>query len=270
MPQFNLKLIALCSLVCLAPARADVPSAAPSPPSSKSVYSVDPWIDGSIIATNAAFTLFAYSRPELFISKTCPCNPEDVGAVDRSAIYYDRPALYHLATAGVYASITVPLIYDYGDLGWSKEFKEDLVVFTEVLAVDQGLTTALKFTIQRPFPHRYNPDNHYPDEAGDFIAFPSGHTSTVAALMTASAMTRTLRYGASPGPWLLAGASTAAVAYAMVQSGEHFTTDVIAGAFLGAAVGVAIPWLHSRKGLLAGLSIAPISSGAALIYALRF
>jgi undecaprenyl-diphosphatase len=48
-------------------------------------------------------------------------------------------------------------------------------------------------------------------------------------------------------PWLtlaLATSLTASVSVWRVRAGKHFPTDVIAGAFAGAGIGVVVPHLH--------------------------
>lgn len=237
-----------------------------------SVYQINPWIDGGIVAGSAAGTIFAFSNPGIFIHKNCPCDPGSVNSFDRSAIYNNRPGVFTLATDTVYATILAPVVLDALTLGFSKALAEDVVVFSEALAVQQALTTLLKFSIQRPFPHRYSPENTYAVAPGDFIAFPSGHTATVAALLATSAMTVNLRYGSNYVSWGLAAILTAAVGFEMVSSGEHFPTDVFAGAALGAVVGIGVPLIHVRRDEETGSHLGLLStpSGMGVAYNVRF
>lgn len=249
------------------------PTLAEEKKDSRSVYEINPWIDGGIIAGSVLGVSYAYSHPSVLISKNCPCDPSTVNPFDRGAIFNDRPSYYSFASGTVYATIAIPVILDAIDLGMKKELSEDVVVFAEVLAVNQALTTLLKFSIQRPFPHRYLSTNTNPVEAGDFIAFPSGHTSTVAALLSATAVTINLRYGKDYWSWVAAGLVTTIVGYSMVHSGEHFNSDVLAGAALGAVVGISIPLMHKRSPNSdegTHLGILPINHGFGLLARINY
>jgi membrane-associated phospholipid phosphatase len=62
--------------------------------------------------------------------------------------------------------------------------------------------------------------------------------------------------------WLLYGAAlvpTALVGYYRVEGGKHFPTDVLTGAFIGAAAGILVPHLHRVKPCR-HLSLLPIAS----------
>ena len=72
-------------------------------------------------------------------------------------------------------------------------------------------------------------------------------TGAIGATATYLAFTRstgTLR------PWLTLGLATGVTSFVSVQrvrAGKHFPTDVIAGAFAGAGVGVIVPHLHRTE-----------------------
>ena len=85
----------------------------------------------------------------------------------------------------------------------------------ESLAVTLGITLALKYSI----------NEHRPNGGGE--SFPSGHTSIS---FSAAEFTRK-RYGWKYGVPMYVAASF--VGYSRVESGEHYTHDVIAGAGIG-------------------------------------
>ena len=49
------------------------------------------------------------------------------------------------------------------------------------------------------------------------------------------------------------------------EAGEHFYTDVIAGAALGVLVGLLVPWLHERDEL--GIAVTGADDGPRLLVA---
>ena len=49
-------------------------------------------------------------------------------------------------------------------------------------------------------------------------------------------------------PWIVGGVVATSVAYERVASGDHFPTDVAVAAVMGTAIGIAVPWLHLRRG----------------------
>lgn len=140
------------------------------------------------------------------------------------------------------------------------------------LLVNVGLTSALKNAVGRPRPYArvpaaalrdsaLDPRGVYRDparpEAGFRSAdarrsFPSGHTSSVAAAGFGWAMVDTLARPAGAAPGRAAGAfgaaaaATGLVGVARVKAGKHHPTDVLAGAALGTAVGLAWPALYLR------------------------
>ena len=76
----------------------------------------------------------------------------------------------------------------------------------------------------------------------DHWSFPSGHATTAAALMTAL-------WCLWPRPLWLYVAAAALVAASRVITGQHFLSDVIAGAAIGIATARALAtWLLSRRG----------------------
>ena len=140
------------------------------------------------------------------------------------------------------------------------------------LLVNVGLTSALKNALGRPRPYArmpatavrdsaLDPRAIYRDPARPELGFrsadarrslPSGHTSSVAAagFGWARVAARSRPAGAAPGRTAAAfggaAAATGLVGVARVKAGKHHPTDVLAGAALGTAVGLAWPALYLR------------------------
>jgi membrane-associated phospholipid phosphatase len=82
--------------------------------------------------------------------------------------------------------------------------------------------------------------------------------------MSAASFTIRRRYGERVWPWIATFVVAGSVAVERVASGHHFPTDVAAAAVMGTAVGITVPWLHTRS-RNAGVSfaLAPTAVGVA-------
>ena len=157
---------------------------------------------------------------------------------------------------------------DLADVGASKPFLEDTVVFAETLLVNGAVTNLAKYTVQRPIPRVYSPGTPaYVSSPSDYRSFFSGHTSSTFAALTAMSMTWTLRHGGTWWPWVVTGVVGTSVALERVFAGRHFPSDVVVGAAAGTLVGLAVPWLHSRARLGPGtVEVEPVADGAMLAW----
>jgi len=228
----------------------------------RSPYELDLGVDLGVTVGS----LLVLGLPHLFQDQLGPpwcgldCDPADVNRFDRTVIGNHSRTARIVSDAGVYSSWALPVVLSAVDLlasepvdgwgGWGK----DMVVLAETLAVTSSANVLLKFAFRRPRPLVYD-DVHFTeayrlkDDAG--LSFPSGHTATAFAMATAYSYTFTRRHPDSPlvypvwiGTYALAGLT----GVMRTQAGRHFWTDVIAGAALGAGLGLLIPWLHLRDG----------------------
>ena len=166
----------------------------------------------------------------------------------------DRPVIqYHSAMARttgdilVGMAIGIPALFDGMDIGFkSQAFKEDFVVYAEVLSVDSAISNAFRYTTQRPRPDAYRA-SPTPSQPGGFASFYSGHTASTFAALSAASMTYNLRYGPHVWPWLVTAGVGLGEGATRILSGRHFYTDVAAGMVAGTAIGTVIPYLHERN-----------------------
>jgi len=129
-------------------------------------------------------------------------------------------------------------------------------IVTEAVAVQAAIVQAVKFSAarQRPFAHYGHGETSGPYDLTDrdsHISLPSGHTGFAASLGVSLAMTATLEES-SAAPWLWGAAGVASVSTALLRmmAEKHYFTDVLTGAAIGAACGVAFPLLHKRGNAL--------------------
>lgn len=157
----------------------------------------------------------------------------------------------------------------------------DFIMYAEAAALTQGVTNLAKIAFRRPRPIAYIQRNDYLAKGGDpatynnadtdsSLSFFSAHSSQVAAMSAAATYIAFSRSPKGVRPWITLGvgaALTSFVAYERVRSGNHFPTDVMAGALAGAAVGGLVVHLHredSVKQRPVWIGVAPILDGATL------
>ena len=109
------------------------------------------------------------------------------------------------------------------------------------LVINTALTQGLKYGINRKRPFEKYPNDVYPYRFDKSASFPSGHTSTAFATATTLTLEFKKWYVAVP-----AYAWAAGVGYSRVYLGEHYPSDVIAGAAVGAGSAFLSQWLTKK------------------------
>jgi len=141
--------------------------------------------------------------------------------------------------------LIAPGIYVTGLLTERRSMTGAGAAATQALAFTVVTTVVLKVATGRPFPNHGNdpsaPDRlEHPEYAREFVPFgfagryawPSGHTSAAVSIAASlSAYTRDLTVS------LVAYPIAAAIGLGMIVGDHHWTSDVVAGALIGQAIG---------------------------------
>ena len=213
----------------------------------KSVYQIHPVMDGTIIGVAALGAALPIIFESQIIKKQCPCDSGEVNRIDRPVIQYHNGLAGTAGDITVALALAVPPLLDGMDLGFKNQaFKEDLVVYAEVLSVNSALSNAFRYTTQRPRPDAYRL-SPTPSKPSGFASFYSGHTASVFAGLSAASMTYNLRYGPHVWPWVITAVVGLGEAATRILAGRHFYSDVGVGILAGTAVGTLIPYLHERN-----------------------
>lgn len=124
-------------------------------------------------------------------------------------------------------------------------------MYTETMLLAYGLKELGKLCVNRTRPYMY--DSDYPTSGiddGDWCkSFPSGHTTLAFAGATFTSYVFCTMFPDSnmKTPVIAASYSLAlATAVFRVAGGNHFMTDVIAGAAIGTLCGFVVPYIHTR------------------------
>jgi len=238
----------------------------------RSIYRVSPIADGAVIAAGVLGIVLPYSLSASLITPRCPCDPNEVNSFDRRSIGNSSDAADVISLLTTALALGGPPLLDFLDVGSTPAFLEDMTVFAEALAVNGALVTLAKYVTRRPLPRLYA--QQAPDlinSPGGYRSFYSGHTSTTFAALSVAAMSWGFRHGHSVWPWVITLLVGASVAVERVVAGYHFPTDVMVGAVVGMALGIAVPWLHARREAQAGaLSFLPRADGAGIAWTVRW
>lgn len=135
---------------------------------------------------------------------------------------------------------------------------DDVVLLVESVVINTAASNVVKLAVRRPRPRAYERlDAPAPTDLG--LSFYSGHTALAAGLWATSSYLAFERE--HPSRWwtfAIGGLLTTSVAAGRIVERDHFPTDVLAGALVGAGIGVLVPHLHRVDG---GLSVTPDAIG---------
>lgn len=147
------------------------------------------------------------------------------------------------ANASVYPiSIASPLtILSIGYIKKDKKLQQQGWENIGALAINTVITQGLKYAINRERPYEKYPTVIYPYQIDNDPSFPSGHTSTAFTTATSLSIQFKKWYVVVP-----AYAWAASVGYARMYLGEHYPTDVLAGAVIGTGSAFLSNWLTKK------------------------
>lgn len=171
---------------------------------------------------------------------------DSLNFLDRSAIFQYNATLDKAGTLSTLALLAAPGAFIFTT---ENSLTYGLMYF-ETIATTYGLKELCKNLVVRQRPYLYSAD--YPAqelENGDYNrSFLSGHTALAFASATylTTVLTADFKNSAFRFPVIVASYTLAsAIATTRVLSGNHYLTDVFAGALLGSLCGLAIPLLHT-------------------------
>lgn len=240
----------------------------------RSIYRIDPLVDGVLIGVASVAAAVPYLFANKWIHPSCPpCDPSQVNAFDRGTVGDHSKFADDLSDVTVVAAMAATPVLDVLDLGWREELLEDAVVYAETMAIDAAAVSITKAAVQRPLPRVVaGQAPEIVNTPNGYRSFYSGHTTATVAALSAGAMTYTLRHGDTAWqrtwPWLVTGAVGASVGVERVLAGRHYVSDVLVGAAAGALIGTLVPYLHARAPGVA-VGVAPAPGGGQVSFSLR-
>jgi membrane-associated phospholipid phosphatase len=244
--------------------RAKLAEAPPMPPV-RSAFAIDPIADGAILVGSATFAALLN-----LIDATGEVLPQQISPTfDRTQLLaIDRWAITQAVDphARMYSNLGLAAAVGYAVLDpiWSGVRERsvlagliDATIYAEAIAVTSAVTNLTKLAVRRPRPQAYidaeasRGDPSYANADTDSaLSFFSGHASLTASISATATYLAFVRSPDSPRPWITLGAGAALTTFVSVErvrGGAHFPTDVIAGSFAGATIGVLVAHLHRHE-----------------------
>lgn len=228
----------------------------------RATFNVDPIAD-------SALTLLSFGTAFVLdeINSTGEIRPQQISpnfkliGIDRSAITATPDTKagprsnLGLGAAVVFAAIDPVLS------GWREKSVQtglvDAMLYAEASALTLAVTDIVKMAVRRPRPRAYidaelhKTDLNYSNTSTDSaLSFFSGHSAMTASIGATATYLAFARAHNSWRPWLTLGLATAVTTFVSVErvrAGKHFPTDVLAGAIVGAGIGVMVPHLHRSE-----------------------
>lgn len=183
-----------------------------------------------------------------------PLTPTQIDALNRDDINsFDRDTMkpYRVDHTGdilAVSSFAIPLAFLAND-----DMRDDVetlsAMWVEATVWSEGLAQVTKSIVRRTRPYAYDPDAPAKKKAQTEarLSFYSAHTTGTAMncfFMAKVFSDYSTNRNAEIAMWSGAVLYPALTGFFRVDSGHHFTTDVIVGMVMGAAVGLIVPALH--------------------------
>jgi membrane-associated phospholipid phosphatase len=130
----------------------------------------------------------------------------------------------------------------------------DGMLYAESMSLTFALTDMVKIAVRRPRPRAYidaeahkNDPTYSNPNTDSALSFFSGHASLTAAVGATATYLAFTRSPHTARPWITLAVATGVATFVSIErvrAGDHFPTDVIAGAVAGAGIGIIVPHLH--------------------------
>jgi membrane-associated phospholipid phosphatase len=234
---------------------------------SKTAFQLYWEVDIPVLAISA---ILASARLLRAVAPTCArvdghCDPAELNAFDRHFAGTWEPGWRTYSDVGLISlsvGAATVLLVDEGAM----PALNDLVVVAEAGFVATALPSMTTLATSRPRPYTYGNKAPLADRtSGDAaLSFISSHTSISFAVATSMFIATKRLHPHSALPWIVLGVGLGAassVAVARVLAGQHFPTDILAGATIGASVGTVVASVHRLP-----IEVTPTSGGALLSF----
>jgi len=226
---------------------AAVPAAAEGP--YRLVRTQEYWWLGVPVALWTGSTIAITRFDPLTTGEIAALEPGDINEFDRDRMQPYRDD--HAGDALAVGSYLLPLTLFARD-DTRRDVRTLAVIWVETTMWNQAFASIAKATARRTRPYVYDPlaPDDIKQKQSARTSFYSAHTASASAnyFFMAKVLSDYMdNRGAEIAIWCGAAILPALNGFYRVDSGHHFTTDVITGYAMGAAVGILVPFLHQRE-----------------------
>ncbi|MBI9068186.1 MAG: phosphatase PAP2 family protein [Salinivirgaceae bacterium] len=213
------------------------------------------------------------NNEELSKNDIASFNNSTINSFDRSATSFFNPKLDKISNGLTVALVLSPIAINF--YGNKKIEKSHLfiysVMYTEAILVSFSISDFSKRISKRSRPYLYNDDISNLEKWDEYekdksYSFFSKQSALAFCSATFLSKTFTDIYGKSKSSqlvWIGTHTLAASVALLRVYSGQHYPTDVIAGAFVGSFIGYIVPSLHKKN---SNVSLSVSTNHFSLVY----
>ncbi len=204
-------------------------------------------------AAVASAVALAVLKPELTPLGCRVCGPDRLDDAVHDALLWRNQGTADTLSS-VLANVAIPAgMLGYGFASASLAGDPGAGAVDALLVVEAGslatvLESGVKYATARLRPYAWY--DHLPPHPGAYdrnLSFYSGHTSFAFATATSAGTIFMMRdYPEAPVVLGVGLAAATGVGYLRIAAGEHYLTDVLAGAAAGGLVGFAVPWFFHR------------------------
>jgi undecaprenyl-diphosphatase len=225
----------------------------------RSAFQLDPAVDATVLTLSAGLAALGQVVIEADNrTRTLPTDNAGLIFLDRWVVEQSEPS----SISGLLTDMSVGSLLAYGliDGLLAATLYEDqggawaeLVIYAETVLINWAVANMVKtaFGRARPLTHWMRRDGERTSNNGEhFLSFYSLHTALSAGVTAVASYIAAERWGSAWPAWVIAGVGTVATAYVgvgRILSMNHFTTDVLAGAMIGASIGLLVTYLHRRE-----------------------
>lgn len=211
-------------------------------------YQLRPSIDLPVVGIGLVM-----ASTRLFRSQPAYCAPLcdriTLNALDRTTAGFYDPSWSTVSTVGLVAVAGAASVYLIADERFGSSLNDAVVVLESGLTA-VGIASVATVAAGRPRPFVFG--EHAPldvrNSANASLSFVSSHAAATFAIGVSTFMTSSrLRPSRPLVPLLVLAAGLASATFVtvgQVEAGNHFVTDALAGAVVGASTGFMVPALH--------------------------